>query len=74
SRVDRVYLGLPVQDADERVEIMVTDFRIGADFSAFGAPLTATFNINNAFRYNYLELTANVAPPRSFVFVLEAKL
>ena len=74
SRVDRVYLGLPIQDADERVEIVVTDFRIGADFSTLGVPLTATFNINNAFRYNYLELTANVAPPRNFVFVLEAKL
>lgn len=75
SRVDRVYdLFAIIQDADERVAIVVTDFRLGADFSSLGVPLTATFSINNAFRYNYLELTANVSPPRTFVLALEAKL
>ncbi len=75
SRVDRVYdLFAIIQDADERVAIVVTDFRFGADFSSLGVPVTATFNINNAFRYNYLELTANVSPPRTFVLALEATL
>ena len=75
SRVDRVYdLFAIIQDADERVAIVVTDFRFGADFASLGIPLTATFNINNAFRYNYLELTANVSPPRTFVLALEARL
>ncbi len=76
SRIDRVYdqfLRL-IPDADERVEIVVTDFRIGADFTSLGVPLSAMLNINNAFRYNYLELTANVSPPRNFVLVLEARL
>lgn len=78
SRVDRVdelfsRTGL-IPDGDERVEIIVTDFRLGADFSSFGVPVNATFSVNNAFRYNYLELIANVMPPRTFVLVLEAKL
>lgn len=75
SRVDRVYdLFAIIQDADERVAIVVTDFRLGADLSSVGVPVTMTFNINNAFRYNYLELTANVSPPRTFVLALEANL
>ncbi len=74
SRVDRIYAIPIIQDTDERVAIIVTDFRLGADFSSLGVPLTAAFNINNAFRYNYLELTANVSPPRTFVLALEAKL
>ena len=34
---------------------------------------TATFNVNNAFHYNYVELIANMAPPRTYVLSLEAK-
>jgi iron complex outermembrane receptor protein len=74
SRVDRIYTIPVIPDTDERVAIVVTDFRCGAEFTSWGIPLEATFNINNVFRYNYLELTANVSPPRTFVLVLEAKL
>ncbi len=76
SRVDRIFsaFGVIIPNADERVAIVVTDFRIGADFSSFGVPLNATFSVNNAFQYNYLELTANLSPPRNYVLALEARL
>lgn len=76
SRVDRVFeeFGLVVPDANERVQILVTDFRLGADFGHIGFPLNVSFNVNNAFRYNYVELTSNMAPPRTFVLVLESRL
>lgn len=74
SRVDRIYAIPIIPDTDERVAIVVSDFRAGADLSSLGIPLAATLSINNAFRYNYLELTANVSPPRTFVLALEAKL
>jgi iron complex outermembrane receptor protein len=77
SRVDQVdtefvQLGI-IADADERTDIIVTDFRAGVDFSFGGVPLTATLNVNNAFRHNYVELIGNLMPPRTFVFVLEAR-
>ena len=37
-------------------------------------PITATLNINNLPQYNYVELIGNLAPPRSIVLTLEAKL
>jgi outer membrane receptor protein involved in Fe transport len=78
SRVDRidvelVELGI-IPDGDERQDILVTDFRVGADLSFTGLPLTATFNVNNAFQRNYIELIGNLMPPRTYVLVLEAKL
>jgi iron complex outermembrane receptor protein len=78
SRVDRidvelVNLGI-VQDGDERTDIRVADFRIGADFVFGGVPLTATLNVNNAFRYNYVELIGNIMPPRTYVLSLEARM
>lgn len=76
SRVDRVFsaFGIIIPNANERVDILVTDFRIGADFTSLGVPLSAMFNVNNAFRYNYVELTANINPPRNYVVALEARL
>jgi outer membrane cobalamin receptor len=78
SRVDRVDIEFVelniIPDGDERNEIFVTDFRIGADFSFMGVPLSATVNINNAFQYNYVELIGNVMPPRTYVLVLQANL
>lgn len=80
SKVDRVFdLFVNTKDffipnADARVAIIVTDFRFGADFTSVGVPLSVMLNVNNAFHYNYLELTANMAPPRTIMLVLEAKL
>ncbi len=80
SKVDRVFdLFVNTKDffipnADAREKILVTDFRLGADFSSLGVPLSATVHVNNAFQYNYLELTANMSPPRNFVLVIEARL
>ena len=78
SRVDRideefVDLGI-IPDGDERQDILVTDFRLGADLSFTGFPLTVTMNVNNAFQRNYVELIGNLMPPRNYVLVLEAKL
>jgi iron complex outermembrane receptor protein len=77
SRVDRiddelVDVGI-VPDGDERVEVMVNDFRLGTDLGFLGLPMNATFNVNNAFQYNYVELIGNIMPPRTYVFVLDAK-
>ena len=77
SRVDKIDDELVdtgiIPDGDSRVDILVTDFRLGADFSFAGLPLTATFNINNVFQRNYVELIGNMNPPRTYVFVLDAK-
>ncbi len=77
SRVDRVddVLGRAgiVADAEERTEILVTDFRLGVDFTLGSVPLTATASVNNAFQYNYVELIGNLSPPRTYVLVLEAR-
>jgi iron complex outermembrane receptor protein len=78
SRVDRVDaelvdLGI-IPDGDERQDIFVTDVRLGADLSFTGMHLNATLNVNNALQRNYVELIGNIMPPRTFVFVLEAKL
>jgi iron complex outermembrane receptor protein len=78
SKVDRIDMELVelaiVPDGDELMPIYVADFRLGADFTWFGLPLTATFNINNAFQHNYVELIGNIMPPRTYVLILEAKL
>ncbi len=71
--MELVNLGI-IPDGDQRTPIHVVNFRIGADFDLGGTSLTATFNVNNAIQYNYVELIANVAPPRTYVFSLEAKL
>jgi iron complex outermembrane receptor protein len=63
-----------VPDGDERVEILVADFRLGADFNLFSIPLTATASVNNAFQYNYVELIGNIMPPRTYGLVLEARM
>jgi outer membrane receptor protein involved in Fe transport len=78
SRVDRVddilgNYGI-VPDAEERTQILVTDFRLGVDFSLGKAPFTATAIVNNAFQYNYVELMGNMMPPRTYMLVLEAKM
>ncbi len=76
SRLDRIddELAQIVSNGAERGKTFVTDFRVSADLSHFGYPLTATLNINNAFQYNYIELIGNMMPPRSFVFVVGARL
>ena len=78
SKVDRVddILGKTglVPDGDERTEILVSDFRLGADFTLGGIPLTATASVNNAFQYNYVELIGNIMPPRTYGLVLEAHM
>ena len=63
-----------VPDGDERVEILVADFRLGVDFNLFSIPLTATASVNNAFQYNYVELIGNIMPPRTYGLVLEARM
>ncbi len=78
SRVERideelVNLGV-IKDGDQRVSISVTDLRAGFDFSMLNLPLAATLNVRNLFQYNYVELIGNMAPPRSTVLTLEARL
>jgi outer membrane receptor for ferrienterochelin and colicins len=78
SRVDRVddilgNFGI-IPDGDERTEIFVTDFRLGADFTLGAVPLTVTASVNNALQYNYVELIGNIMPPRTYMLVLEARM
>jgi outer membrane receptor protein involved in Fe transport len=75
ENIDMELVGLGIiPDGDQRTPIHVASFRVGADLKFDGMSLTATFNLNNAFQYNYVELIANMAPPRTYVFSLEAKL
>jgi len=77
SRVDNIDIELVnlgiIPDGDQRQDILVTDIRAGADFAATGIPLSATFQVNNLFQRNYVELTGNIMPPRTYVLVLESK-
>jgi iron complex outermembrane receptor protein len=78
SRMDRIdveliNLGI-IPDGDERTDIVVADFRGGADFTQLGVPLTASLNVNNAFQRNYVELIGNLMPPRTYTLVLEMHL
>jgi outer membrane receptor for ferrienterochelin and colicins len=78
SRVDRiddelVETGI-VPDGDERADILVADFRIGADMTLGGISLNTTLNIKNAFQRNYVELIGNLMPPRTYVLSVELRL
>jgi outer membrane receptor for ferrienterochelin and colicins len=78
SRVDRVddilgNYGI-VPDAEERTEIIVTDFRLGADFTLGKSSFSVTASVNNAFQYNYVELIGNMMPPRTYMLVLEVRM
>ena len=71
--VELINLGI-IPDGDARVDILVTDFRLGCDLAFTGLPLMMTMNVNNAFQRNYIELIGNIAPPRTYILVLDAKL
>jgi iron complex outermembrane receptor protein len=77
SRVEEVDYELVqvgiIPDGDERVQILVTDVRIGAEFRLGLVPVTATFMVNNLLQYNYVELIGNLMPPRTFVLVLSMR-
>ena len=77
SRVEEVDYELVqvgiIPDGDERVQILVTDVRIGAEFRLGRVPVTATFMVNNLLQYNYVELIGNLMPPRTFVLVLSMR-
>lgn len=78
SRVDRiddqlVETGI-VPDGNERADILVADFRIGADFAVGGVDFSSILNIKNAFQRNYVELIGNLMPPRTYILTLEVRL
>ena len=78
SRVDAIDENLvrlaPIIDGDTRVPIYVNDIRVIANLASFGVPLKASFNVNNLFRYNYVELIGNIAPIRNYVLSVEGAL
>lgn len=78
SRIERideefVRLGI-VKDGDQRVATYVTDIQAGADFSIIGVSIIANLNVKNVLQYNYVELIGNLAPPRTVVLSLEARI
>jgi outer membrane receptor for ferrienterochelin and colicins len=77
SRVDEIDIELVnlgiIPDGDQRQDILVTDVRAGADLAQAGVPLSLTLEVNNLFQRNYVELTGNMMPPRTYVLVLEAR-
>lgn len=77
SRADRIDNELVetgiVPDGDERTDILVADFRLGADVSLGGVSLITTLNVKNAFQRNYVELIGNMMPPRTYLLSLEAR-
>ncbi len=78
SRIERIDDELVdagvIPDGDQRVPIYVTDIRFAADLAFAGIPLSVSFNVNNLFQHNYVELIGNVMPPRTYVLVLESRL
>ncbi len=74
EKIDQEFVTLGIiKNGDVVVPIKVVDLRLGADLSFVGVPLNATFNINNIFQYNYVELIGNMAPPRTFILTLETR-
>lgn len=78
SRVDRIDDELVdtgiVPDGDERTDIVVADFRVGATIAMEAFELAVLLNVRNAFQHNYVELIGNIMPPRTYVLSLEARL
>ena len=75
ERIDEEFVNLGIiKDGDQRVSIYVTDLRLAYTFGSAEMPLTASLNVNNVFQYNYVELIGNMAPPRSYVLTIDAKL
>ena len=66
SRLEQV----KVYPNDERVAQKVWDARISADLLGFNL----SFNVNNLFQYNYMQIERNITPPRSFVFTVSRDL
>jgi len=60
-----------VPDGDQLVDNKVTDVRASVDFSIGSVPMKLTAAVNNLFQYNYVELIANLMPPRTYSLVLE---
>ena len=75
SRVDAIDDDLvrlaPIIDGDLRVPVYVVDVRASGHFHEFGFPLKINFQVNNLFRYSYIELIGNLAPLRNYVLSVE---
>jgi iron complex outermembrane receptor protein len=75
SRVDAIDEHLvqlaPIIDGDVRVPVYVVDVRASKSFHELGFPLKINFQINNLFRYSYVELIGNLAPLRNYVLSAE---
>jgi iron complex outermembrane receptor protein len=78
SRVDRVDDALVnagfIVDGAERVPIHVLDARASWATGIDGTVVRATFNVKNILQYNYVELIANLAPPRTYLLSLTLTL
>lgn len=66
SRLERV----KVYPNDDRVAQKIWDGRISADLLGFNL----SFNLNNLFQYNYMQIERNIGPPRSYVFTVSREL
>lgn len=75
SRVDAIDDDLvrwaPVRDGDLRVATYVLDMRGSVHFHELGVPVSVSVQINNLFRYSYVELIGNLAPLRSYALSVE---
>jgi outer membrane cobalamin receptor len=60
-----------IPDGDQLVDNKVTDVRASVEFSVSSIPMKLTAAVNNLFQYNYVELIANLMPPRTYSLVLE---
>lgn len=73
--IDALLKTLRIPDVDARVPIHVLDVRLIADlYSLASLPVMATLNVKNALNYYYTEIIANLAPTRSIVLQLDARL
>lgn len=73
SRYDQIdeRLAFIVNNADERVPVHVVDLRIASDLNKRGFPFRFTFEIENLFQYNYVDLVGSLAPLRTFRLIVE---
>lgn len=73
--IDELLAVLRIPDVDARVPIHVLDLRLIADlYSLAEIPVMATLNVKNALNHYYTEIIANLAPTRSVLLQLDARL
>ena len=71
DRIDEKF-ALLIEDAEQRVDAHILDFRILWNLNLTRFPLRLTLQFNNLLRYYYVDLVGSLAPLRGITLTLES--